>query len=103
MGLTRAVGPGEAAAAEVAFIAADVKVIDVFEQIGNKEESVDFVLMLGGFGELVDLIGASFKFRRIVVAEMPRSERRLRERLLGAGSIVLSTGLAAPLTGSAEA
>ena len=65
-----------------------MQVIDVFEQIGDEEKRVDFVLMLGRLGKLVVFVGARFKIGRVVLAEMPRSASRLNKRLFGRQSVV---------------
>ena len=75
------VGKVAFAAASGLTVAGDVQVVNVFEQIGDEEESVDLVLMFGRFSELVLLVGARFKAGRIVLPKMPCSERGLRERL----------------------
>ncbi len=59
-------------------VAGDVQVINVFEQVGDEEEGVDFVLMLGGLCELVLLVGARLEASRVVLTEVPRAQRGLR-------------------------
>ena len=81
-----------------------MQIINIFKQISHEEESVDFVLMLGRLGKLIYFVGASFKTRRIVLAEMPCSERGLRERLFGRQRVVderVRSGQSSVQTGNA--
>src|SRR5687768_16957727 len=73
---------------ERASIARNVQVIDVLDQIRDEEKRVYFVLVFRRFGKLVLLVGATFESGRIVLAEMPRSERRLQEGLFGRQRVV---------------
>ena len=47
------VGETSAAIAERTVVAADMQMVNIFEQVSREKESIDFVLMFGRFGELV--------------------------------------------------
>ena len=58
---------------ECGWIAGDVQIINVLQQIGRKEERVDLVLVFSRFGKLVHLVCTGLKRCRVIFRKMPRA------------------------------
>ena len=78
----------KSAAADRRVVAADVQVVDIFDEISDEEERIDVVLMFGGLSELILVVRARFECCRIVLAEVLRTEGGLCERLLACECVV---------------